>query len=357
MSSTTSPGSSDSIARPLTIVIVTWNVRDYLGDCLRSLRIAGVPTWAEIVVVDNASTDGSADMVAREFPFATLVRSEVNLGFTRGNNLAMRSASTPYVLLLNPDTLVPAGALEALVTAMDDDSSLGVAGPRQVDREGHTQLEAAVAQPTVWNALCDLALLSRLFPTSRVFSRRTMGWWDHADDRDVPGIAGSAMLLRRTALDRVGLLDETMFCAEDMDLCRRIRTAGWRVRYLGSVAITHFGGASIKRSDAAMQRQIAYQSFWLYLRKHDGRVAAALMTAGVVAISLAGWIVTGALGLIPGWPQHVTEALRKYRRLAVALMQWGVMDKRRFRHALAAPPSLSAPALASVLNPPGRSTP
>ncbi|HKV99906.1 MAG TPA: glycosyltransferase family 2 protein [Vicinamibacterales bacterium] len=357
MSSTTNPGSSDSTARRLTIVIVTWNVRDYLGDCLRSLQIAGVPGWAEVVVVDNASTDGSADMVAREFPFATLVRSEVNLGFTRGNNLAMRSAATSYVLLLNPDTLVPPGALEALVSAMDDDPSLGVSGPRQLDRDGRTQLEGAVAQPTVWNALCDLALLSRFFPTSRLFSRRTMGWWDHADDRDVPGIAGSAMLLRRAALDRVGLLDETMFCAEDMDLCRRIRTAGWRVRYFGSVAITHFGGASIKRSDAALQRQIAYQSFWLYLRKHDGRVTAGLMTVGVVTISLAGWIATGVLGLIPGWPAGAAETLRKYRRLAAALMQWGVMDKRQFRHALAAPPSIPAPTLASAIDPSGRSTP
>src|SRR5688572_11864436 len=194
MSSTISPGSSDPGGARLTIVIVTWNVRDYLGDCLRSLMAAGVPAWAKVVVVDNASADGSAEMVEREFGFVHLMRAGSNLGFTRGNNLALRQADTEYVLLLNPDTLVPSGALEELVAVMDVHRSIGAVAPRQYSRDGRVQLEAAVDLPTVWNAFCDLTLLSRVFPRSRFFSRRTMGWWDHRDDRDVPGLAGSALL-------------------------------------------------------------------------------------------------------------------------------------------------------------------
>jgi GT2 family glycosyltransferase len=337
MSSITSPGFSDPHRR-LTIVVVSWNVCDYLECCLRSLATAGVPAWAHVVVVDNASADGSAEMVARQFEFVTLIRAGANLGFTRGNNLALRHAETEYVLLLNPDTVVPGGALEALVARMDNDSTIGAIAPRQHSGDGAVQFEAAVNLPTVWNAFCDLAFLSRIFPKSRLFSRRTMGWWDHLDEREVPGLAGSALLLRCNMLRDIGLLDETMFCAEDMDLCRRIATAGWHIRYAGSVAITHFGGASVKRSDAGLQRQIAYQSFWLYLRKHDGPVTAARMTAMVFAVSLAAWGATGILRIVPGLPQRLMELCDRLHRLAASLLKWAVADKSMFRHPLAADP-------------------
>ena len=319
----------------LTIVIVSWNVRHHLADCLRSLHASGANRWATVVVVDNASTDESADMIDRDFPWVTLVRSTQNLGFTRANNLAIRSARTPHVLLLNPDTVVPAGALEALVGAMDADSTLGVVGPRLVGLDGAIQFEGAASQPTAWNALCDLAMLSRVFPRSRVFSRRTLGWWDHRDDRDVPGIAGAAMLLRRTALDQVGLLDETMFCVEDMDLCRRMTTAGWRVRYIGTTAITHVGGGSIKQADAGRQRQIAYHSFWIYLRKHDGPFAAAVMAAGVFAVSLAGWSAAGLMRMFLRRSSGVAQSLGRIQHLAAALIAWSLTNKWQFRHPLA----------------------
>jgi GT2 family glycosyltransferase len=351
MNSTISPGSSEIGAR-LTIVIVTWNVRDYLGDCLRSLDAAGVPAWAKIVVVDNASTDGSADMVEQQFGFASLIRSGGNVGFARGNNLALRRLDTEYVLLLNPDTLVPAGALEALVAEMDADGSIGAAAPRQHSGDGRVQLEAAVGLPTVWNSFCDLALLSRIFPRSRVFGRRTMGWWDHRDDRDVPGLAGSALMLRRAALGRVGLLDETMFCAEDMDLCRRLADAGWRIRYVGTVGITHFGGASVKRSDAGLQRQIAYQSFWLYLRKHEGTLSAGLMTAMVFGVAAAGWVAMALLRAVPRLPQGVVDARDRFQEIGAALVRWALADKLAFRHPLAAPPAAAKRPLTSALTRP-----
>lgn len=338
MSSTINPGSSEA-GGLLTIVIVSWNVRDYLSGCLRSLEDGGVTKWAEVVVVDNESRDGSDEMVLRDFPAVTLVRAGENLGFSRANNLAIRRSSARYVLLLNPDTVVPPGAIEALVAEMEKEPRIGAVGPRQHGRDGRIQLEGAVNQPTVWNTLCDLTFLARLRPRSRLFARRTMGWWDHLDDRDVPGIAGSAMLLRRAALEEVGVLDDTMFCGEDMDLCRRLVQAEWRVRYLGSVAITHYGGESVKRSNAGLQRQIAYQSFWLYLQKHEGPVVAAVMVASVVGVSLVGWAITRVALAVPALPAAAAFSVRRYNELCRALLVWGVTDKWEFRHALGAAPA------------------
>ena len=325
----------------VTIVIVAWNVREHLYACLRSLRDAGVDSWTQTIVVDNASADDTAEMVEREFPGVQLVRAGSNLGFSRGNNLALRTMSTEYAWVLNPDTIVPAGVIEALVAEMDANAGIGASAPRQIDGNGRVQFEAAVHLPTIWNAFCDLCLLSRLFPRSHVFARRKMGWWDHLDDRDVPGLAGSALLLRRAALDQVGLLDDTMFIVEDMDLCRRIAEAGWRIRYVGSVAITHFGGASIQRAGEGRQLQIGYQSFWLYLRKHEGATHAAILTAMAFVVSGFGLLMAAVLRWVPGLPAGVRRAHDKVPTVARSLMRWALADKPRFRHALAAPPQES----------------
>ncbi len=297
-----------------------------------------MPAWAAVWVVDNDSADGTADAVKAAFPFVTLLQAGSNLGFSRANNLAIRRTSSKYVLLLNPDTLVSAGALERLVDEMEASPAIGTVAPRQLSRTGAVQFEAGVNLPDVWNGFCDLALLSRVFPHSRIFNRRLMGWWDHKDDRDVAGVAGSAMLLRRAALDRVGLLDETMFCGEDMDMCRRLAADGWRIRYLASATITHFGGESVKRSNAGLQRQIAYQSFWLYLRKHDGRFMAAAMAASVFMVASIGWTATAVGRWLPGVPENVRGAMDRYHALTRALLAWSVTNKGRFRHQLAAPP-------------------
>lgn len=321
----------------LTVVIVTWNVCEYLEACLQSLVDAGVTRWARIVVVDSASTDDSAAMVTRRFPFVDVVVSATNIGYSRGNNLALRSCQSTYALLLNPDTLVPAGTLEALVDVLEREPQVGAVGPRQLGGDGRVQMEGAVQLPTIWNALCDLAMLSRLFPRSRVFARRTMGWWDHLDDRDVPAIPGSALMLRMAALDRADLLDPTMFYVEDMDLCRRLGLSGWRVRYLGSVALTHFGGQSTQQGDdEGLYRQMAYQSFWLYLRKHDGLLQAGILSAGVATVTIAGGAAVAFVRRLPGLPAGISEALGRYGRLLGALRRWSLADKHRFSHPLAA---------------------
>jgi len=340
MSSTTNLGSSSLPAegartRPLlSVVIVTWNVRDLLRACLHSLIEDDIRVWAEVFVVDSASSDGSAEMVRAEFPWVHLIASDVNLGFSRGNNRALHLAEGDFVLLLNPDTLVHRGALRAMVDFAQSHPSVGVVGPKQYSGNGNIQYEGAVDFPNIWNVLCDWTRLSLIFPKSKLFCGRKMGYWSHDNDREVPAVPGSAMLLSAKVLETVGLLDETMFLIEDMDLCRRVRNAGWSVYYLGSASIVHFGGESLKRDgNPSRQLQIAFQSFWLYLRKHRGRGSAAAMSFTMFVWSLCAVTAASALALV-----RSSAGIERWRQIAFGLMRWTLTNKKRFRHHLASAP-------------------
>lgn len=322
----------------LSILVVTWKVRDLLSDCLRSLAEDGRDRSAQVIVVDNDSGDGTVEMVRSRYPWVELVASTSNLGYSRGNNLALARAAGRYVLVLNPDTVVPPGAIRRLLDFAEAHPRCAAVSPRQVGADGRIQKEAAVNLPTLWNTFCDLTLLSKLFPRSRFFASRTLGHWSHEDDREVPAVAGSATLLRRAALDQVGPWDPTMFYAEDMDLCLRLRRAGWSIAYLGSAAIVHYGGGSTRQTgQPGRYRRIGYQSFWLFLRKHRSRAAAAAM-----ALMVGGWSLLTLAALVPLLPLErgtgpLASAVRRRRDIATALVAWSVSDKLRFRHHLADP--------------------
>jgi GT2 family glycosyltransferase len=327
----------------LSIVVVSWNVHDYLRGCLRSLEETGAAAWTEVIVVDNDSADGSAAMVRAAFPWVTLIESGSNLGFSRGNNLGLQRATGEFALLLNPDTVVRDGALRALVDYARANPATGAVGPRQIDGNGETCFEAAVNLPSVWNVFCDYFRLAALFPRSRLFNRRLMGYWDHESDRDVEGLQGSALLLRRAALDQVGLLDESMHYAEDMDLCLRLQRAGWRIRYLAAPSIVHYGGRSSDRAgNEPLRYQIAFQSFWYFLYKHHGRFAAFRLSGVMAAWSVGALLaaaaarLAGALGLPAA---HRASSLGAVGR---AMLRWSVCDKGSFRHHLARPLALDA---------------
>ena len=344
MNSIINPGSSEPVQAStaarcaLSVIIVAWNVKGLLRGCLQSLQDDGVPDWAEVIVFDNASTDGSSRMVEQEFPWARLIRSPQNLGFSRGNNLAIEQAAGDFILLLNPDTVVHAGTLRRLVEYAETHPEVGVIGPKLYNSDGTVQFEGAVNFPTAWSVFCDLAFLSRAFPGSRLFCRRKMGFWDHEGDRPVPAISGAAMAVRREIFDQIGLLDETMFCAEDMDFCKRLRNAGWTVFYLGSTSVVHFGGGSTSQcANQGLQRQIAFQSFWLYTRKNRGWLAAAAVTAMVLLWSLGAIAATIPLAVLFRGNVPRMAKVRRFRDLAASLLVWSVANKKQFRHYLAAP--------------------
>ena len=341
---TTSPGSSRARneSRPiLSVIIVTWNVADMLRDCLKSLENDGVPDWAEVIVVDNASRDDTAALVRRDFPWAILLENAANLGYSRGNNVGIRAAHGDHFLLLNPDTIVHAGSLRVLVDFAISHPEAGIVGPKHFTGSGEIHYECASEFPTVWNVFCDLSFLSRVFARSRLFNGRLLGYWDHLNDREVPAIPGAAMLVGREVIQTVGLLDETMFYAEDMDFCMRVREAGWKIFYLASASIVHLGGVSTKRAgDFGFHRKIAFQSFWLFTRKHHGRVVAAMLSTMVFGWSLCAVTLGLCLSVVFRRDTPAGETVRVWRSLAHSLLQWSIGSKRRFRHHLAAAPQI-----------------
>ena len=277
----------------LSIVIVSWNVVDLLRDCLRSIyaapgaRMEGgdalrIGDYAvEVYVVDNASSDGSPEMVREDFPGVTLVAGKANLGFTRGNNVALRRCRGRYVLLLNPDTRVVGDALSRMLDYMEAHPDAGVLGPQL--RYGDGSLQSSRRRfPTLMTAFWESTLLQNWFPRNRW--ARAYSLADTPDDlvQDVDWVVGACMLMRGEAIQQVGLLDEHFFMySEELDWCRRIVAAGWRVVYFPQAVIIHYEGQSSGQMVPA--RHIHFQTSKIrYFRKHHGRLQAGTLRAFIL---------------------------------------------------------------------------
>lgn len=266
----------------LSVVIASWNTASLLLSCLRSLSAAAGGLPFEVIVVDNASTDASADRVASEFPGAKLIRNSENLGFSRANNQGISLAQGRFVLLLNSDTLLPAGALAQLVDFMEAHPRAGACSPALHISGGAAQAFAFGDEPSLGY------LLRRGF--NRLAFGRPLHDWATTLSRPVDWASAACLIVRREALAQVGGFDEAMFMYfEDVDLCLRLRQAGWEIWHHPAVAITHLGGQSMKQNPAA---QAAYrQNLRYFYRKHYGRAAQWLL-----AVALAGYrLLSGRL--------------------------------------------------------------
>jgi N-acetylglucosaminyl-diphospho-decaprenol L-rhamnosyltransferase len=254
----------------LAIVLLSWNTADLLADCLRSIPAGASGLDYHVIVVDNASTDGSADMVARDFPKVQLIRSSENLGFARGNNLGIRAANpdTPYLLLLNSDTIVKPVSLTNLVRFMDAYPEASAVSPRLLRPDGTPQPYAFGSDPT-------LSYLLRR-GLAHLVLHRSLHHWGTDQLQAVDWISGACLMVRHVVIEHVGLLDESMFMYfEDNDWCLRMRQAGWRVYYNPQTAIVHLGGQSLKKN---LQVQNAYYNSLIYFyNKHYGRSAQRLL--------------------------------------------------------------------------------
>lgn len=290
---------SDTIVDDLGIVILNWNTRDYLRRCLETVYASQGDFRYQVIVVDNASTDSSAEMVKAEFPQAHLIESEINGGYPYGNNLGLRAlgfgaagqvdANAPrYALLLNPDTEVPPDALAAMVRFMDGRPDVGVAGPKLVLADGTLDKACKRGFPTPLVSFYHFAGLSRLFPNSPRFARYNMTFVHPDQEAEVDSVVGAYMQVRREAIAAVGLLDEAFFMyAEDIDWAYRIKQAGWKIVYHPQVVVKH-----VKRA-ASRQSKRAQFEFWramlIFYRKHyrattplwlHGLIMAALLLKG-----------------------------------------------------------------------------
>lgn len=278
----------------LSVVILNYNTRERLLACLNLLASGDVPgsasPSAEVLVVDNHSDDGSADAVERVFPNVTLIKAPRNGGFSYGNNLGIRRAHGRYALLLNPDTLVPPGALRNLVAYMDAHPGVGACGPRLVLPDGSLDLACRRSYPSIKVALYRLLGLSRAFPRSRRFGRYNLTYLDPAHEAEVDSVVGACMLVRRAAVDEVGLLDETFFLyGEDLDWAYRIKRSGWKIMYVPSVTIVHHKGEASRQQSTEMTLAF-YHSMRIFYRKHMAPRHGALVNA---FIEWAIWVRCG----------------------------------------------------------------
>ena len=251
----------------LSIVIPSWNTRDYLAACLASLERADLPS-NELIIVDNGSVDGSADFVAERHPRATLVRNATNEGFARASNQGMRLARGRYVLLLNTDTEVAPDAIAKLLRFLEEHPEHAAAAPRLVDPDGRTQ-RTVQEFPNLWTPLFYSTPLERWFPHSRELERYYMRDWDQETSRDVDQPPAACLLIRKSVLDRVGLFDEELWLFyNDVDLARRIKAAGWKTRYLAEGRVLHHVGGSTRKFGGFVVRW--QQDRLFYYRKHHG---------------------------------------------------------------------------------------
>jgi N-acetylglucosaminyl-diphospho-decaprenol L-rhamnosyltransferase len=298
----------------LAIIIVNYNTRDLLRDCLRSLEQGAARCETTVWVVDNASPDGSAAMVRAEFPGVRLIASPRNGGFAYANNLALRellaegepatanssgdsparsSLSHDYVLLLNPDTVTPPGSLDALVDYMEAHPDVGACGPKLLLADGTLDLACRRSFPTPEVSFYRMVGLSRLFPRSPRFGRYNMTYLDPDVETEVDSVVGACMLVRGSVVREIGPLDEAYFMyGEDLDWAYRIKEFGWRIVYVPRATVHHY-----KRA-ASTQRAIPsirafYDAMRVFYRKHY----AATTPAPVNTVIEAGITLKEYLGL------------------------------------------------------------
>lgn len=270
----------------LSIAVVNWNARDHLHRCVRSIYDQTRSICFEILIVDNGSTDGSAQMVDREFPEAWLIQNQANRGFSRATNQALQVSRGRYVLLLNPDTLILDGALDKMIQYADGHPEIGALGCRLLTSDESIDLRCARRWPTLWSELCDKTGLATRFPASRIFGWYQLGYWDHAHSREVEALSGACLMVRREALEQVGLLDERFYMyGEDIDWCYRIQQVGWKVLYFAGAEVIHVGGGSSSTVKEELD-MVALDSRWLFFRKHYGAPYALAFKAMMLAVTL-----------------------------------------------------------------------
>ncbi|MCK4326613.1 glycosyltransferase family 2 protein [bacterium] len=255
----------------LSIVIVNYNSAVVLSPCLNSIYGREANTDFEVFVVDNNSNDNSAELVEREFPQVKIIKNKLNLGFSKGCNQGIQKSKGGYILLLNPDTIIKSHALEDMVGFMKREPDCGIVGPQIMDSDGTIQLSCR-SFPSFRNALFNrYSLFTRLFPNNRFSRGYLLSDWDHNQIREVDWVSGACMMVRRQALDNIGLLDERFFMyCEDVDLCYRMKEQGWKVYYLPEVRITHCIGES---SQSIGCRSIIehHKSMFQFYKKHYKR--------------------------------------------------------------------------------------
>ena len=281
----------------LSIIIVNYNVRGFLEALLQSVERTADRLNVEVFVVDNHSTDGSVEMVRQNYPDVHLVQNPDNKGFATANNQALRAYRGRYACLVNPDVLLQEDTLRTMVRFMDDHPDVGAAGCKVLNPDGTLQLACRRSVPTPLSAFFKLTGLSQLFQKNRVIGAYNLTYLDQDAIHDVDAVSGSFMVIRREAIDQIGLLDEAFFMyGEDLDWLYRMRQVGWRVCYVPTTRIVHYKGESTRQSRKWPSFEF-YRAMYIFAQKHPSTQGTRLLTVLVNWIVTIGIIVKGVVSL------------------------------------------------------------
>jgi len=320
----------------VSICIVSYNCREELERCLASIREHGASVEHEVIVVDNASADGSAEVAQAACPSARVVRNSTNRGFAAGVNQAVGLARGEVILLLNPDAELTRGVLGRLWKFLREHPWVGACGPRLVDEEGRLQ-RSCRRFPSLWTVACEALGLSQLFPRSRLFGGYELGWWSYDETARVDWLSGAALAFPRRAWDLVGLFDEGFFIyAEELDWLRRLRSKGLECWFVADATVVHREGSSWQ--GLSLQRALwSHWSLWRYFAKHHGRLDA-FFARLLTAVGAAGRALVWSLAaLVPSWRPRALERV---------FVHWQVV-KLAFSSAEPARPGSAAPTATS----------
>ena len=281
----------------VSIIVVNWNTKSLLRDCLASVYEHSRGVDFEIIVVDNASTDGSKEMIKNDFPKVVLIENIKNRGFAAANNQGIDIAKGRYLLLLNSDTIVLDNCIANIVSFADTQPRAGVIGCRVLNSDLTLQ-PTCFMFPSVLNLFLSSSYLYKLFPTNRFFGRERMTWWNANDVREVDIIKGCFMLIRREAIEQVGRMDENFFMyAEETDWCYRFKKRGWKVMFAPVGEIIHYGGQSTTQIPVAMIVLLRL-SILKFIKKHyswPSHVIARFLVALFFAVRLPVWLAVALL--------------------------------------------------------------
>lgn len=281
----------------VSVIIVNWNTQEILRDCLKSVYEETRDISFEVVVVDNASSDGSVEMVQEKFPQVILIENTENRGFAAANNQGMCVARGRYVLLLNSDTIVLDGAIQKTIAFADQHTEAAVVGCKTFYPDGALQRNCFM-YPALVNMLLSAFFLNKLFPRNKFFGRERMAWWDLDDVREVEVVCGCYALVRSEAIDQVGMMEERLFMyGDDPDWCFRFKKAGWKTLFTPDAEIIHWGGQSTK----GMAREFRWQqlgSVLIFFRLHRSRLSfylACFLMSLSLTLRVPYWLCVGLL--------------------------------------------------------------
>ena len=307
----------------LSIIIVNWNSKDYLEQCLRSVVAHTRDLAFEVIVVDSGSFDGCGEMLGQRHPTVRFLQSHHNVGFASANNMGARMARGDVLLFLNPDTELHGNAILRLHSALEVNRAAGVLGPKLLNTDGSLQVTCVQALPTILNQLLDIDQLHRWFPKRRLWTNAAM-FDGRTGPESVEAISGACMMIRREVFDRVGGFSEDYFMyAEDLDLCWKVGLHGFKNLYVPSAEVVHHGGGSTRHGRSHFSEVMVPESVSRLLRKTRGE---AYRTAYRWALSIAALLrllviaISYPAGLVTRRTVQWNAVFRKW----VAVLRWGL---------------------------------